>query len=128
MDLAGTYRLPAAAAWEYAARAATTGDRYGNLDAIAWYGGDSGDRTHPVGRTAPNAWGLYDMLGNGSEWAHGNTGQIQLYREGGSFTWRPRRGGSYYWQAVVARAPSRRSAHDDHCAMSRSFRLAKDPD
>ncbi|MCY4627165.1 MAG: SUMF1/EgtB/PvdO family nonheme iron enzyme [Acidobacteria bacterium] len=62
------YRLPAEAEWEYAARAGTQGDRYGNLDAIARYGGASGRRTHPVGGKAPNAWGLHDVLGNVVEW------------------------------------------------------------
>lgn len=35
-------------AGEYAARAGTTGDRYGRLDMIAWYKDNSGGSTHPV--------------------------------------------------------------------------------
>ena len=58
------YRLPTEAEWEYAARAGTTGARYGELEEIAWYWDNSGYRTHPVGEKRANAWGLHDMLGN----------------------------------------------------------------
>ena len=62
------YRLPTEAEWEYAARAGTTGSRYGNLDEIGWYSGNSGLGPHPVKQKSPNAWGLYDMIGNVWEW------------------------------------------------------------
>ncbi len=62
------YRLPTEAEWEYAARAGSTSARYGELNAVAWYDDNSGKETHPVGHKQPNAWGLYDMLGNLWEW------------------------------------------------------------
>ncbi|MCP4659196.1 MAG: SUMF1/EgtB/PvdO family nonheme iron enzyme, partial [bacterium] len=63
------YRLPTEAEWEYAARAGTIGPYSGaSLDAVAWHYGNSGIRTHRVGRKAANPWGLRDMLGNVWEW------------------------------------------------------------
>jgi sulfatase modifying factor 1 len=61
-------RLPTEAEWEYAARAGTTGPRYGVLDAIAWHRGNSGSTTHEVKGKKANDWGLHDMLGNVWEW------------------------------------------------------------
>lgn len=62
------YRLPTEAEWEYAARAGSKSARYGELNAVAWYDDNSGKETHPEGQKQPNAWGLYDMLGNVWEW------------------------------------------------------------
>jgi formylglycine-generating enzyme required for sulfatase activity len=65
--LAVDMRLPTEAEWEYAARAGTTGERYGEIDRVAVY---STKATATVGSKLPNAWGLYDMLGNVWEWTN----------------------------------------------------------
>ena len=69
------YRLPTEAEWEYACRAGTpTGMPGGTVDDYAWYIKNSPMQPfitgnyHQVGTKKPNAWGLYDMLGNVMEW------------------------------------------------------------
>ena len=107
------YRLPTEAAWEYAARAGASGDRYaGNLDAIAWYDENSGDRTHPVGQKRPNAFGLHDMLGNVYEWVQdwfgGYPGGSVTDPQGpGLSSQRVSRGGSWRYVAGSGRVSDR---------------------
>jgi formylglycine-generating enzyme required for sulfatase activity len=67
------YRLLSEAEWEYACRAGSKtdyffGDSEKDFGDYAWYTGNAGGRTHPVGEKRPNAFGLYDMHGNVSEW------------------------------------------------------------
>ena len=67
------YRLPTEAEWEYACRAGTTtpypfGKDSSAIGQYAWYSGNSENKYHKTGLKKPNAWGLYDMLGNVAEW------------------------------------------------------------
>ncbi len=67
------YRLPTEAEWEYACRAGSTtpfatGIDAASLDTYAWYKANSDNKYHKTGEKKPNAWGLYDMLGNVAEW------------------------------------------------------------
>ncbi len=66
----GGYRLPTEAEWEYAARAGTTAPRYGETAEIAWIDTNSQLQPQPIKGKKPNAWGLFDMLGNAQEWVH----------------------------------------------------------
>jgi formylglycine-generating enzyme required for sulfatase activity len=68
------FRLPTEAEWEYACRAGSFsefyfGDNENDLGIYAWHSGiRKYHRPQEVGLLTPNQWGLYDMLGNVSEW------------------------------------------------------------
>jgi sulfatase modifying factor 1 len=74
------FRLPTDAEWEYAARAGEGFEYAGSDDVglVAWTDNDSDGRPHPVGRKAPNAWGLRDMSGNVWEWCWDRFGYYPL--------------------------------------------------
>lgn len=75
-------RLPTETEWEYALLAGNPADPYGPIEDIAWCWENSNKQTHVVGLKKPNAWGLYDMLGNVWEWTSSVEGQQRVFRGG----------------------------------------------
>ncbi|HEV7930834.1 MAG TPA: formylglycine-generating enzyme family protein [Actinomadura sp.] len=113
------YRLPTEAEWEHACRAGTTGARYGRLDEIAWHRGNSHERIHDVGGKQPNAWGLYDMLGNVWEWCW------DIYDAEVYDTYRVLRGGGWFDERWSCRASVRRRSHPTFQIDDVGFRIAR---
>jgi formylglycine-generating enzyme required for sulfatase activity len=125
-----TYRLPTEAEWEYACRGGTVGkwccgDDEGVLKDYAWYNESS---THPVGQKKPNAWGLYDMHGNVSEWCINWFGPYPKSNAntpgpatGSERVWR---GGSFNWGADYALSGMRHHATPDRRTPGYGFRVA----
>jgi formylglycine-generating enzyme required for sulfatase activity/uncharacterized caspase-like protein len=112
------YRLPTEAEWEYACRAGSTGDTPEDLDRIAWYGISEemgAGSTYPVGQKRPNAFGLFDMLGNVREWCedwYGTYGPGDQVDPRGPHDGKIRimRGGSYADPASICNATSRQAS------------------
>lgn len=113
------YRLPTEAEWEHACRAGTTGARYGQLDEIAWHRGNSNERIHEVGGKQPNAWGLYDMLGNVWEWCW------DIYDAEVYGTYRVLRGGGWFDERWSCRASVRRRSMPTFQIDDLGFRVAR---
>jgi formylglycine-generating enzyme required for sulfatase activity len=118
------YRLPTEAEWEYACRAGTTteysfGDDPSKLGDYAWYSANSQGKYQKVATRKPNAWGLYDMMGNVMEWT---LDQYEPYQAGAaSDPWvkatKPYphavRGGSWNDDAPMLRCASRVASTPD---------------
>lgn len=113
------YRLPTEAEWEHACRAGTTGPRYGPLDEVAWYRGNSGERIHEVGAKQPNAWGLYDTLGNVWEWCW------DVYDPEVYGVYRVMRGGGWFDEHWSCRASVRRRSHPTFRIDDVGFRIVR---
>jgi formylglycine-generating enzyme required for sulfatase activity len=131
------YRLPTEAEWEYACRAGTTGEYCsGNgedaLKKVGWYYGNSKEQTQPVGKLAPNAWGLYDMHGNVWEWCgdwaddypSGKVTDPKGPEKGSRHIYR---GGGWAHTSAHSRAAKRGSIWPGNWYTSRGFRLAQVP-
>jgi formylglycine-generating enzyme len=113
------YRLPTEAEWEYACRAGTAGPRYGRLEDVAWYRGNSEERIHDVGGKRPNAWGLYDMFGNVWDWCW------DVYDADVYDSYRVLRGGGWFDEHWSCRASVRRRNHPSLRLDDVGFRIAR---
>ena len=114
----------------------TTAYGFGNaaeLGEYGWFDGNSGMTTHPVGRKKPNAWGLYDMHGNVSEWCQDVYGaypasSVTDPKGAASGTDRVVRGGA--WRTInflYHRSAKRGSLSDSTAYNSVGFRVLRSP-
>jgi formylglycine-generating enzyme required for sulfatase activity len=134
------YRLPTEAEWEYACRAGSKtrycfGDDAAALGEYAWYDGNSGNKTHPVGQKHPNRFGLYDMHGNVWEWCLDNY-DAEYYKQpnapdprgpSSSAAWRVFRGGSWYSTGGICRSAIRNWISPEFRNLYMGFRVARVP-
>jgi len=135
----GGFRLPTEAEWEYAARAGGGISRRGfgmleDLGDYAWYSGDSGGQTHPVGTKSPNDWGLYDTIGNVWEWVQDWDGQ-EFSKDKGPLTnpvgptsgvYKLLRGGAWSFYQDQCKVTARNPVEPGQSADTYGFRIARD--
>jgi len=127
------FRLPTEAEWEFAARGGNNSNHTqysgsSNIADVAWYGGNSGGKTHPVAQKQSNELGLYDMSGNVWEWCsdwYGNyDSNVQTNPTGASSgSCRVRRGGSWDDDAWLCRSSYRGSFDPGYSDDDLGFRL-----
>jgi formylglycine-generating enzyme required for sulfatase activity len=131
------YRMPTEAEWEFACRAGTTtmgayGDDPAKLPEYGWFKDNADGSPHPVAQLKPNAWGLYDMHGNVSEWCsdwfgpypdHETTDPKGPY----SGKFRVARGGNWFMPARNARSADRNENLPGDRSEYIGFRVVKSP-
>ena len=140
MQTGSQYRLPTEAEWEYAARGGqqSRGYQYAGSDdpgVVAWYAGNSGKETTPVGQKGANELGLYDMSGNVREWVqdcwHGSykgapsDGRAWESENSGDCSYRVLRGGSWVSEPWDLRSANRDWNRSGVRLINNGFRLAR---
>ncbi len=143
------YRLPTEGEWQYVASnkgrtpykrasggsvdyAANDNDYEDDCKKVAWYGGNSGSDTHPVGKKAVNAFGLYDMSGNVWEWCWDLYGDYPTdaqtdYTGASSGSYRVVRGGSWSYDSKGLRVGYRHYFSPNREDYYLGFRVARCP-
>ncbi len=114
---ANGFRLPTESQWEYSCRANSGKVRYAEIDEIAWYQENSGQKTHEVGLKKANSWGIYDLLGNVWEWCE------DLYDVNVYGTYRVFRGGGWNDNERGCLASNRRRSHPTYKVDDLGFRI-----
>ncbi len=136
-DKVGRFDLPTEAQWEYACRAGTTnrwsyGESEDDAEDYSWTENNSSKKTHDVGLTKPNQFGLYDMHGNVWEWCldcYGRYSHADVTDPTGpdeSF-YRVWRGGEYGASDYLSQSANRGGSSPDSRARNAGFRLALQP-